>query len=103
MKYTEAQRIKMAKAFKLVKPELTLDNAGRYICVALERLYLLGRIEGETYYDCRHLVHERLGDCYSYEVWMAKRHPALWAKQTLKKAYEGRQAWLDSLIKEFFL
>jgi hypothetical protein len=98
----------LKKAFTLAKVELEWDHmkySSAFICHALEEAVFKGLIAREYAEMARKLVMDRLDDCYSYDVWLQRKHPELtWcypSKLWYKKAYEGRQAWLDSLIKEF--
>lgn len=112
MKYTKQQRAALAQAFRHAKTSLQWRYRSKktaVICFALDDAERMGKISDDTNALAHDIISERMGlGCFScYEDWLWVHHQALY-RQTLKcdlsrhpKAYAARQAWLNSLIKEF--
>ncbi len=110
MKYTKNQREQLCEVFKKAKVKLkNRKNRGRdqYICFAIYDMLRSEAISETTYILATDLIRCRLCGWNYYEQWLYSNHPELYQEvvedQTSSriKAYNSRQAWLDSLVKEF--
>ena len=109
--YTPAQRMLVARAFKIAKANLkhVIDpnHEGRFICLALENSTAIGRID---YCDCvtaKQIIKQRLRGLFTFDCWL-KAHGGITCEEVAQdrnnghvKAMAARHAWLDSLIAEF--
>lgn len=80
----------ISKTFKLAKEEL---EEAKSICYALP--------EDEVGDVCRNIIKKRLNGCLMYESWMRNYHHDLYITMWSEDFREGRNLWIDSLIKEF--
>lgn len=101
MKYTKAQRMAIADAFRAAKKVLW-DGKGylprdkqRYICLAITMSPGMG-----DYTPAKKIISERLGKHSYLGQWLiAQGVPRV--LQTDRRMQQHRQDWLDLLIREF--
>ena len=107
------QDLSMVEAFRAAKKYLSptarcTNNRPKFICFALRHAQRAGTITEMQADAARKVIAVRLAGHFSFEEWLAATHPEL-SMAVITDAYNSnsrklqktRQAWLDSLIKEF--
>lgn len=87
----------IAAAFRAAKPQLNRGIRGKrpeFICCALDNS------KHQAARDAKNIIHKRLGDCFTVEVWLFDKGYRNNTNMS-RKVQAWRHAWLDSLIVEF--
>ena len=107
------QDLSMVEAFRAAKKYLSLTerctySKSKFICHALKLAQRAGIITEIQVDAARKVITTRMPGCYSFEMWLVANHPELIVAMETdayasngRKLQKTRQAWLDSLIKEF--
>lgn len=99
--------MKTSEVFRKVKAHLLNEgymmSHERYICYALNELYMRAKIGDLDRTRCKRFIRAHLDNCASLEAWLCEKHdiPVTNTPRYKKRIMATRKAWLDHLITHY--